>query len=291
MLIADKTASGWVTFTNLTASEVKIPAGTMIQTDSSMPVRFQTQRDLVLSGKIGSQGDALIEAIAAGTSGNVSAGAIKVVGGSLGFTVSVENQRALSGGHETPGRVISAIDIANAREQLLEKMKGNAQKEIKTGLASGEKILDASFQAGKVLSETVSPAAGQPGDELTLNLRVEFQAWTVRQADIESAVLTGLDANIPQGFTTNPGSYTLKETGATIMREGSANWKILATRQLVAGWDERILLQAVAGKEVTQAAQRVKAVLPLREEPVIMMEPAWWPLVPTLPSHIQVVVR
>ena len=91
-------ASGEVTFTNQTAEQVTVPAGTVIATEGDESVRFRTTADVTLPP--GGAADAPIEALdrTAGKDSNVRRNRIVVVEGGLAGQVAVTNEAATKGG-------------------------------------------------------------------------------------------------------------------------------------------------------------------------------------------------
>ncbi len=93
-------AAGNVTFsrTNTDAPALLIPKGTLVRTgDLKLPEYFETKQDVTLKGLFT---DVEVLAKKAGRAGNVSAGQINVIEGSLSAQLSVSNEHTLTGGKD-----------------------------------------------------------------------------------------------------------------------------------------------------------------------------------------------
>ena len=107
-------AAGEVVFSNLGDAPVSIPQGTIVSTSSGTPVEFRTTRDALLESGVGTRVSVPVEAVEAGTIGNVRANAINTVNGALRFRVRVTNPGATYGGGSALVPVVTQAD----REQL-----------------------------------------------------------------------------------------------------------------------------------------------------------------------------
>lgn len=93
-------AEGMVTFSRLSAGDkaISIPKGALVRTgDLKLPEYFETKRDIVLKGLFV---DVEVSAKKAGLAGNVEAGQINTIEGSLSRQLGVNNAKALTGGRD-----------------------------------------------------------------------------------------------------------------------------------------------------------------------------------------------
>ena len=93
-------ASGIVTFTNNTDTELSIPAGTIITTAGDALIQYETSEDAVLSAGIGETLDVLVRASddSLGAATNIAARRVTVVEGPLDDQLSAENALPITGG-------------------------------------------------------------------------------------------------------------------------------------------------------------------------------------------------
>ena len=290
--IPDRTATGQVTFTNLTDRSVSVPSGSTVITLDRRPKRFITTRDALVPVGPGQTVRVPVRAETAGSSGNVEAGKIAALEGQIGLQLSVENDAPISGGRDRLSPSPTTSDYRNLREKLLAELEGTAGEEINSLVGDGQILLPGTLQLTAVIEETRLPEAGQPGDQLQLVLRAEFQAMTALEADIEALAKAVLDVNLTADYQPVPASldYSLvgiSETGPD--SAGNARWELRGERTLAPTWSTVDLAQAVRGRSLSQAVDILQTRLPLEEMPEIYIFPEWWPRLPFLPFRIELV--
>ena len=129
-------ATGDVVFVNRTGSEVAIPAGTVVSTATGDNVGFITTSD----GKVAPGGrayDLPIEAQLPGVDGNVPAGMITDVEGSLALYLVVSNESDTTGGNSSEVAVVTDDDKSRLQAQLFEELKQQAFNKLTENLAPG----------------------------------------------------------------------------------------------------------------------------------------------------------
>ncbi len=121
---ATEKAAGEVVFSNLGDAPVSIPQGTAVSTSSGTPVsNFSTTRDALLESGVGTRVSVPVEAVEAGTIGNVLADTINTVNGALRFRVRVTNPGATYGGGSALVPVVTQAD----REQLVAQLQAQGE--------------------------------------------------------------------------------------------------------------------------------------------------------------------
>lgn len=285
-------ARGVARFRNLTQSEVFIPAGTVVATVTEPTERFVTLHDATLSAGVGQIVEIPIEALAAGTAGNVEAGAIQAVEGTLGLSVAVTNMDATTGGRERQVRGAREADRQKLREMLTQRLLQQAKEELRATLGENDLLLPGTLRIANVLEETFDPPADQPADSLTLTLRLECAARVVLAQDVEPLVRLSLDAARPAGYLPDTASLTFRPMGSVITdSQGVTRWRVEANRRLLRQVDPAQVFHLVRGRWPETAQSQLMASFPLRQPPEIHLSPSWWPWLPLLPFRLEVVVQ
>ena len=288
-LIPRQSASGRVTFTNLTDTEVFVPTGTIVSTQDAPPIRFATREDVAVP--TGSQGaTVLVGALLPGSSGNVAAEDIVAIEGSLGLNLTVINLRSTSGGTDFTAAAPTEADYQLVHDQLLSSLEETAMSELAFRLESGDVVLSRAPNLHQTLEETYSPDLNQPADQLELKLRLEFQIPYAAGADLYQLGQAVLDRQIPENFTPRPETLQITQLTQPVNTElGKATWKILAEWMLGATVNESQAVSLVLGLPPEEASQKIREQMPIEGSPRIQMTPDWWPRLPILPFRIKII--
>lgn len=279
-------ASGLVLLTNLTPNAVELPAGVVLQTTGAAPIRFETTDVVQLPGGAGESVEVMVRALVPGSGGNVLPGAIAAIEGSSGLSVSVTNRTALAGGGEATVRTPSMSDVVEMEAQLNLALKKAALEAFGNSLSSGEFVLPVSLQQIRIVEESREPAEGQPGDLLKMSRRALISGWVVRDADIQTAAQTALNASMRTGFHPLEGSLTLEPDGDAVKDDNFVQWKLRARQRIQADWSRDQVLGLVRGKTPAAAADALRSVILLDGDAEITMNPEWWLWLPFLPFRI-----
>jgi len=290
VLIPDKVAIGGVEFTNLTDHAVFIPAGTVISSLGADPVRFITSQSGEVAAGPGQTTTLPARALEPGTSGNLPEGSLVAIEGELGLSLSVNNPNPTHAGSDASALAPTIIDRANLYDQLIATLQNAAMTDMQATLPAADTLITPTLQLIGTLDETYSPAEGEPGNQLSLSLRLEFQAQVVSSDNLNTLVTPILDASLPQGYTPIPETLFIIQLGSPVLGEdGFAHWSIYAQRKLRAEIPEALAVNLAYGQTVAEASHRLVDSLPLAGAPQIDLSPAWWPRLPFLPLRVQVV--
>ncbi len=287
--IPDQPATGRVQFTNLTDVAVVIPEGTVVMTMDSPPVRFVTTRQARTPAETGGVVDVPVQAVQPGSQGNVPAGAIRTIEGTLGLQLTVTNPSPTSGGSDQTLAAPSQLDRRRAYRQLLDQLRATAAAEIQALLGPGDLLLSTTPFLLTTLEETYTPEDTRPADTLQVSLRLEFQGLVVTEVELRELAQLVLDASLPAGFRPLPGTLTIEQlTQPQLDTELSANWQIRAQREIAAEVNAAQAVALTLGQPPATARERLAAALPLSQPPVIELTPDWWPRLPLLGFRIEV---
>jgi len=283
-------AEGSVTFTKLTEEEIVVPTGTMILTLGEEPVRFSTTRAAVLPAGVGETAETSIQAVLAGTSGNVEASSIVAIEGELGLQLLVENLEATSGGMYQIEPSPKESDAAALRSALLTQLQETAISEISAMMKPGEQFLEQQITLENILEETYEPGLNQPADRLSLTMRAEYKGYYYEQSDVESFAELSLNANLPQHFVAIPGSLDLVQKEKTTLDDsGQSRWQVHVTRKIREEAPVISIQNQVAGQKPETAVQQLEERFDLAAAPKIVMRPGWWPRLPYFFMRIKVI--
>jgi hypothetical protein len=288
-LIPRNTATGRVTFLNLTEEEIIVPSGTVVGTQNDAIIRFSTIEEAVIP--VGSEGATLsVEALQPGSSGNVPAETIVAIEGPLGLNLSVTNRRSTSGGSDYTAATPNEVDYQTVYNQLSTSLEQTAQNEFEFNAAPGDVFLSTSAISQQVLEENYMPEIGEPADNLNLNLRMEFQFPYAAEADLHQLGRIVLDRHIDEDYAPRPETLHITQLTKPVPQEaGQVTWKIQASWRMGARLDETEAVSLIIGLSPQQASQQLTENTPIAETAEIRMYPEWWPRLPVLPFRIKLI--
>ncbi len=288
--IPDARAQGQVHFRNLTNALVSIPAGTIVSNLESPPVRFETTSGSVVEGGIEATVDVPVQAMEAGSSGNLPADSLVALeDATLGTSLAVNNPIPTAGGTDRIAAIQTASDRSRIHAKLMEELLEECRTIFQQTLSSGELVFPDTLAVSQVLSEVYFPAEGQSGDMLSLTMRLQCQEKYASLEDVNRLVEMSMDASLPEGFTAVPGDLTATPISLPKTNlDGITSWKVLAQRLLQVRLDIQNAVQISLGHTRKEAILHLADSLPLDEEPVIEEIPGWWPWLPSLPFRISI---
>jgi hypothetical protein len=274
-------AAGKVTFSNLTDSSVRIPAGSGVRSaGQGTPIQFVTQQDANLAPNVGASVTVPILAVLAGPAGNVKAGQINVVDGAQATLVAVINLQPTSGGDVQTVAAVSSRDQAILFADLRDRLQAESFSGLQNLLGPGQRLLKQSVQLN-VLSRTYDHFVGEAAPQLQLELAVEVTAWAVIDNDLQQRALQALQATAAAQalpFLAQSSTWQIVAETNDALTLGASGWTGLDIKP------QQIQAQ-VRGMSIAQAQQYLVTHLPLQKPPVIVLQPKWWAAV--LPSPLQ----
>lgn len=291
-LVPDKFAHGEAQFSNLTLTEVGIPKGTVIRTIGSPTIRFATLQDGVLEGEVGKTIDIPIIALEPGSEGNVPANSLIVVEGSLGLSVSSTNPGPITGGTNKSLIIPTMEDRVRLKELLLTDLHTQAVEQISKMVGEGSIVFPATVIPEGELKENYQPSEGQPGNKLVLTITGNFHGLYVSAKDINSVETAVLNAGLPDGFETMPGSNGSDTSGGIITGDdGVSHWSVTATRLIRPKLDSFLVALLVRGLKIDTAEKAITNKYRLNSSPEIEISPSFWPWLPFTILRINIVIK
>jgi hypothetical protein len=282
-------ATGRVDFTNLTDQPIVIPAGTIVA-DAANGLRFRTTEQGLLGSEAGSQATVSAEAVQPGPEGNVQAGAIDSVEGTLGLQMRAANQGPFLGGNNQTLRAVTELDRGQAFRSLVDELRLSAADEILLTLDAEDILISQTPFLVNTLEETYSAGPGEPGDILEASARLEFQALVVDFADLEALAVIVLDSALDQNFTAQPETLAIEVIEIlAVSDDGRAEWQMRASRDTIAVLTGGDVINQVSGQPQPVARDRLSRLFLLAEPAEIDVTPTWWPRLPFLGFRIDVI--
>lgn len=288
--IATGAASGSVVLTNLTEQPVDVPAGTVFRTAGSQAAQFESLRSVTIPAGVDQTVQVAVRARIPGPAGNVATGLIRAIEGPVGLSATVTNPQSTSGGSDRRGRVASQADYDHLNQALLSDLAQMAEHELKNQLSAGQILLVQTISPRLVVDEIRNPAVGVPADQIVLDLQVEFQAWSVREADLNAVAQAALDANLEGDLIPVKDSLRVRAVSEPMIEtSGPVRWEIEVSRSLKPRWDRDTISTLVRGQNVTDALAIISSQMNLVSPPEIQIRPSWWNRLPFLPFRIEVI--
>jgi hypothetical protein len=282
-------AKGIVRFNNLTQSSIVIPPGTVVYPAGASTARFTTLDETRLLAKVNAFVEVPVEALQAGTAGNVPANSIQTIEGSLGTLASVTNPEATSGGSERLGTVPSDGDRQRLRVALLEGLETEARRQLDGSVAGKGTMLPNTVRPEAPQEEIFDPPADQPGSLLTLTMRLAFDAEYVKIEDLSKLADATFGSSTPAGFTGVSGSEKFDlQAVPTSDESGTSHFELKMQRSIVPELDLFRAGLLVRGLTPVSAARVLQAEMPLAGPPEIRLSPPWWPRLPLVPFRLTI---
>jgi len=282
-------AEGIARFTNLTQNNLTIPAGTIVYTLGAAAIKFQTVNITHLPGGSKKFVEVPIAAVEAGSSGDVAAGAIQGIEGSVALSASVSNPNPTTGGTDLTATEALDADRQHLHDMVTAALEQQARQEIGASIGAHNLLLINTLKADAPSQEIYDPPAGQPGDTLKLTMSVNYNAQYIKADDLTQLAQTVLDASIPAGFISKPDTLQFSPTGPyTTDSSGSTHFSLQTQRVLLRQIQPQQAIFSVRGLSPSRAKQALQSNLPLAAPPGIQISPSWWPWMPLIPSRIDV---
>jgi hypothetical protein len=282
-------ARGMVEISNLGDNALIIPVGSVMTTTGIKTIRYETVREVRVAAGVGSKEETEVRAIIPGTGGNTPGGTIRAMEGNLGLLVSVDNPQQIGGGSDQLSPGPTEEDYSNLRERLINSLRKTAIEDLKRSSGEDQRLLDGTVAVVEVLSEIMSPPAGQPSDIARLSMQVKFTAWFVREEDLQTVARAALEANRMEGFVPKANPVTIDFMNQPAVEEnGSIVWRATVTRSLQSVVDPERSARAVAGMTPGEAVAKLEGAYLLSDPVQIRLFPRWWFRLPFLSFRISV---
>ena len=290
-LVADQPSKGEITLENITDQDVFVPQGTIVITLSSPPIRFRTLEAITVPSGKDPVVKTAVEAVEAGSRGNVPAQSIGAIEGLIGLKLIVSNLEETRGGSDRESLAPSQADYDLLRQRSAAALKKKAMDALSEQLAVGEKMLIATLVESKLLEEKMDPPVGQPADRISLRIEAEYSVWIINERDILTVTESAMDAVLKSGYRSVPNSVLVTDLGEPKMDGSRILWDVFGVRKIKPNIPREAVLLAAAGRSKTDATAVIARVFKLKTAPVIELYPAWWRQMPFFEQRIHVEIQ
>jgi len=280
---------GLAQFTNLGQDEIVIPAGTVVTTETL--IRYVTLTDTRLPAGVDQTVEVRVEAVSAGTQGNVDASSITIIEGPLGLSAAVSNPEPTVGG--SGEKVIGADeeDRTALRASVMEDLQKTAEQQIRENIGSDDILLVDTLEIREVQREESSPPEGEAGTTLNLSLQAEFTARYILAADLKQLAESSVQASIPQGFSSFGGmTFNLLDAPVTDS-SGVTHFQLEAVQTALEDVSTMQVFNLVRGRGLVDANAELMKVFHLRQQTQIVITPSWWRWLPLIPFNLSLEVK
>jgi hypothetical protein len=282
-------ALGKVRFRNLTDAAIIIPAGTVVRTTGSPPIRYASIEETTVPAPVGKTVDVAVKALVGGKNGNLAADTLTAIEGDLGASLAVTNPEATAGGTDKVVGFASTADRKKLMDALQAQVLSECQEAFRMTAGAGDLLFPDTMILSQVVSSLYIPAEGQPGDTLSLTLDAQCQQQYAARVDMIDLAQMGLDVNLPAGWEPLPDDSIAAASGQPKTDpDNTTRWILRVERLLRARIDPSAAIQLVQGRRPLVAVEKLRATLPLNASPEIRLTPSWWPWLPAFPFRIMV---
>jgi hypothetical protein len=281
-------ASGQVIFSNLTGEEINIPAGAIVSTGTGQLVQFRTIDNANVAAGVGQRTTVSIEALEPGIEGNVRANSINNIDGPLRFRLRVNNPAAIGGGGAELKRVVTAQDQANLREQMIANVQDGLEYEaLQKELRPGEWLARESINR-RIVTEDFDHYQDEVADQLNLTLRLGVSGAAVDEGQLRNLLIARVQASLPERAKLIVDTLTVQRVPGVEALGSGVRFTVTVNADYLAPIDPTAVRNEVVGLSEDQAAARLRASYNLAGEPQFYRDPAFFGVLPALPSRIQV---
>jgi len=289
--VPDKYSVGRILFTNLTASLVEIPLGTIISRLDNTGIRFETIEKGELQAGVGQTMLIPVRALTPGEAGNMQANSLGSLIGDLGSSISAINPDPVTGGTDKISIIASERDRNELFSFLESDLKTQAIQAAQDQLALGDIIFPDTVKIEEILEQVFVPAVGQPGDRLSLDLRLIYIMQYSSYSDLVQLSEPALKADLPDGYVPladKPVVFNLL-SGPTPYNDGTTGFSIQANRNIMRSVDQFYISQIVQGLSVEEAINILKEEYGQDSKPVVDISPSWWSWFPIVTLRIAII--
>jgi hypothetical protein len=282
-VVPTQRASGSVLIRNKSSDALLLPPGIEIQA-SATPVLFVTSSSAVIdpdqTAWIG------VQAVSAGTSGNLPAGSLATVQGPLGLALEVRASTAMRGGQNELRAVVTTDDLQSLRKQLEGDFQAQAMLRLQGKASAGTLLIpDTLTTLGPVESEP-DAAAGTAVDTVGMTLSGVATILAFNSSEIQETAVQALAGHLGQGEVLDLSQMTQELSGSP---NGDA-WLVVHARAYPTV-DVGGLAQALRLQQVRETGTIIRSHCPPGTTYQIAVAPSWLPLMPLYPWRIYASAR
>lgn len=267
-------AQGLVIFANRADLPVTVPRGTIV-TNGNGSMRYETTEEVQVPGAVFATAKVGVRALVDGPGGNIEKLVVSRIEGSLTSLLYVANDLPLAGGDMRLVTYVTNDDRARLREQVLAKLKDEAQVKIQVRVASGEFVASESVHPVSVLEETYDRAVNEEATSLGLKMRVSFSATLIDGQRANDLALQALQKKVRPGYQLQLPSVQITQREVQRVDGETVTLLMQAQGTAIAVVDEARLRGNLAGKTVAEAQAYLDSLPNQAEKPRLEIYPGW----------------
>ena len=202
------------------------------------------------------------------------------------FQFVARSREAMRGGASGNVRVVTADDVARAREGIDQELREKLERAFSAQVVSDLTVL--SEARAENITVSVDQDADAVADAVSATAQGTFSAIAYRQSDLEAAVLRVLRERIAEGTDIVEDSIVMTSTVAGSDRDaGMLDLEIAVEARAAWQVDEALVRDAVAGRREAEIRSWLSAYNPV-ERAQIEFRPFWVSVAPDNPDRIRV---
>lgn len=275
----DKAKGKVVIFSSLTKDQT-FSKGTKITSPNGLD--FTLDSDAKVSSSSGAsdvkQVSVNVTASTFGKEYNLPSGTKFSVGGFDKSAVEAKNDDAFSGGTEKDITIVSKEDQSKLTEDLIDKLKPNAQDDIKKKLSEGDLLMPV-FVSTTFDSKSFDKDVDEEASEVSLTGTVNFEGLAYKQSDVFDFAKDKLSED-QKDLSVNPQDFNVDVEDVKV-KSGDVSATLKLKTSLIPKIERDNLLNQIKGKSLNDAEETLKG-LPL----VNSVEVKMFPPIPLLPKRI-----
>ena len=276
-------------FTNLTDLPLEIPQGIIVRSANGR--RFETTHKTRIAAGSGKTATAPVRSLLPGSAGNLPADAIDAIEGNLSTFASVTNPNALHSGSDKRLPAATTSDTEELSRKLREELLASATIQLKEQLSPGDYLIPDSVHLTQTLEEAYIPADNSPTNQLTLSLRLEYQATYIAAKHLEELFNLVFDATPLENSESIPGSLAYEIIPENDNPQSSSEGiRVTGRRKVRETFKPTQVVAHVIGLAPEQAQKKLSDQYSLDNPALIQITPNWWPRLPFIPLRITILV-
>lgn len=262
-LIGEKKAGGVVRFISEKESEVQIPAGTIVRTDSGF--EYCTVENIVLPsleidylmnvpvGMKAGQKEVRVEALSPGSRGNANIGKINTLVEKI-EDVHVINPEPISGGTDKRIPQVGAEDFEKARKLLEEKLDSNIFATVYQKLGGNYRIIEDSISYSDV-EYKYSNKIGDEIDLLTVTGRIVTNVYLIKNSEVDRLLTRRFQENLADDVVLMSSGINIESLQLEEKEKNMYNIKIRLNAPVMSVIDSSNLSKRIAGLKILDAEE------------------------------------
>jgi hypothetical protein len=288
IIVGDQPARGKVIFTNLTDQTQRIPAGAVVRS-LQPPFRYAVDQAGTLPAGPGTTVSLFVEEMdGSGPATNLPAGTIVALDPPLGLSVSVAIPQTLSGGTQKSTPALAQADLQAAEMSIGDALAQAFMKDKKNFLPDDAMLIRDSIVTDGYRGTSTPPASDRPLISFEIEKVAQMAGYYYMERDLLEWAALAMDASLASGRIAATGRLQIEVISIEYLDENEAYITIAAFRQTIPTFDPEAIAGHLRGLKPAEAISLISGSLVPGCQPVIRLNPSWWPWLPFIPERIHI---